>query len=274
MNLPAPFHIRRFVSASLLVVGLVLPPAVRAASSDRDDGARLLQAALPTGLLIRQADCDHVVRAVRAATLAHHRAAESILSAALASGEGTDRRAAGAKWTCPCVVRIFRTAANSAPDHAGALLETAEALYPDCADGLTEALHGLDDKNVVVGALQTDSKDAGGAYGPAGASNVGEAGTPGSAGTAVNPDGTGDPGDPNAPTASGLSTRNFQGLDLADPGTGDTTGSAGANPSANGFANGFGAGFPGAPGFSGSTPGGGTALPLPVATAVTPGANG
>ena len=270
MILPAPFHIRRLVSASLLVAGLVLPPALRAASSDRDDGARLLQAALPTGLLIRQADCDQVVRAVRAATLAHHRAAEGILSAALAAGEGTDRRATGAKWTCPCVVRIFRTAANSAPDHAGALLETAEALYPDCADGLTEALHGLDDKNVVVGALQTDPKDAGGAYGPAGASNVGEAGTPGSAGTAGNPDGSGNPGDTDSPTAGGLSPRNFQGLDLNTPGTGDTA----SNPSANGFANGFGAGFPGAPGFSGSSPGGGTALPLPVATAATPGANG
>ena len=72
MNLPAPFHIRRLVSASLLVAGLALPVAGWAAVHDQEAGTRFLQAALPTGLLIRQADCDHIVRAVRAATLAHH----------------------------------------------------------------------------------------------------------------------------------------------------------------------------------------------------------
>ena len=261
------------VSVWLLVVGLTLAGAIRAAISDREDGAQLLQAALPAGLLIRQADCDHVVRAVRAATLAHHQAAESILSAALATGDGVDRRASGAKWTCPCVVRLFRAAANSAPDHAGALLETAAALYPDCADGLTEAWHRLNDKNVVVDAPQlgsTDPKDARRDYGTGNASG---AGTAGSAGTAVNPDGAGSPSDPDSPTF-GLSQREFQGLDLTNPETTGTTGSVGGNPPASGFTTGFGAGFPGSPSFSGSTPGGGSALPLPVATAATPGVNG
>ena len=267
MNLRPLFHVRPMVSAWLLAAGLVLPLAVRAAIRDRDDGARLLQAALPTGLLIRQADCDHVVGAVRAATLAHHQAAEAILSAALAAGDGVDRRAAGAKWTCPCVVRLFRAAANSAPDHAGALLETAEALYPDCADGLTEAWHRLDDKNVVVDASQVGPVD------PKDAPGVSGAGTPGSSGTAGNPDGSGGPGDADSPT-SGLSQRDLQGLDLASPDTTDTTGSVGGNPLVSGFNTGFGAGFPGSPSFSGSTPGGGSALPIPVATAATPGANG
>ena len=42
------------------------------------------------------------------------------------------------------------------------------------------------------------------------------------------------------------------------------------NPTGSGFNNGFGAGFPGSPGFSGSTPTGGTALPSSGITALPP----
>ena len=148
MDLPFLSFIRHHAPIWLLMAGLVFPVAARAVGSgDNDAGPRLLQAQLPVGLSIQQADCDHLVRAVRAATLAHHQAAEAILSAALATEDDNGRPATETKRACPCVARIFRAAVNAAPDHARALLEAAEALCPDCADGLTEALQS--DKNVV-----------------------------------------------------------------------------------------------------------------------------
>jgi hypothetical protein len=278
--------------AGLLLAGLLISLSVRAAENEQKTGARLLQAQLPAGLPARQADCEHLIRAVRAATLAHHESAAAILSAALAGGdESQARRAEHGQRACPCVVRLFRAAVNAAPDHARALLETAAAQCPDCADELTEALQRLSDKNVIdvppSGASSRGSRGGNdpGTSGDPGtgtsgnqAGNTGSGGNTGNAGdasAASNAPNGGDPGDPNDPGNSefqGLTQREYQGIDTPSTGTGDASGSYGNLPSANGFGSGLGAGFPGAPGFSGSAPSG-YALPVPAPTPVTAFAN-
>ncbi len=133
------------LALAIALAGSVLP--VKGAQSAAETGARLLQAQLPAGTTVPQADCEQLARAVGRATLAHRVDAPAILSAVLGGETGK------AKRPCACVTRIFRVAVAAAPTRASALLETASALYPDCADALAAALNAADDKNAV------DAKD-------------------------------------------------------------------------------------------------------------------
>ena len=92
---------------------------------------------MPANIRPSQVDCETLAHAVRHATLAHHRDAPAILSAALTGGADHQR-------PCACVERIFRASIAAAPDETSALLEMASALYPDCADTLGAALNNLD----------------------------------------------------------------------------------------------------------------------------------
>ena len=133
------------LALAVAVAGFALP--VKWAQSAAETGGQLLQAQLPAGTTVPQADCEQLAHAVGRATLTHRADAPAILSAALGGGTSKTKR------PCACVTRIFRVAVAAAPTRASALLETASALYPDCADALAAALDTADDKNVV------DAKD-------------------------------------------------------------------------------------------------------------------
>ena len=238
-------------------------PVANAAKPGNDAGLRLLQAQLPSGASLRRLDCDHLARTVRAAILTHRKDAVTILSAALTLDEWDVRWKVENQLSCPCVSQLFQAAVNAAPDRAVTLLETAQAVYPDCADRLTETLHRLDDKNVVVGSLVTSRQVA--AVSPnVGPDQVGLDGNPtGTSTSGLNlslPEGTssnvGTP-NPNASSSDG---------GTASVGSGNSLGGSGV------FGLGAGTGFPGAPSFGGGSAGG-IALPTPVPVAVTPSVN-
>ena len=229
----------------LLAGGL---PAANAARASREAGLRLLQAQLPTGGSLRRLDCDHLTKAVHAASLAHRKDAVAILSAALTLDEWDARRKVEERLSCVCVSQIFQAAVSAAPEVAATLLQTSEALYPECANALTAALQGL----VISNQVAVVSRDAGSgnpslAAAPSGAT-TGDAGTSSS-------DGTGNP--------------------LTSPdGTSTATGPSNSPDGPGSFGLGLGTGFPGSPGFSGSTGGsGGVTLPSPVGVTATATAN-
>ena len=224
--LPLLTGVLTFLAGSLLA----------ATSNDPAAGARLLHAQLPANVSAAMADCEQLSRAVVHAIYTDRTHAPDILAAAL--GDGLDRRQP-LRRSCKCVVHIFRNAVIVAPHQASGLLETAAALYPECADELSAALDAVGDKNPVVAdgkdRAASASRDPGSAHG-----NDGSNAAPGT---------TGDPG-LLAGNPNDLGGRDLTGL---------------------GFDSGFegSPGFPGSPGFVGSTAGGGFALPPAVTPPVT-----
>ena len=212
------------------------PTYSRAAAAPGQTGAQLLQAQLPTGTGVAQADCEQLTRAVSLATHTHRAEAKLILTAALTRDAKKDPHRTEAKLPCACVSRLLRAAISAAPEKASTLLELASSLYPDCADALEAAVQVMDDKNVV------DDKN-----GPAAAHRPGDGTRNATNYSADNVDGSKPLS--NAP-------------DTFDPAI-----------EASGFGVGFGPGFPGSPGFTGSTPSGAIALP-PAANPVTAVQNG
>ncbi len=180
------------------------------------------------------ADCEQLSRAVVRAIYGDRVHAPDILAAAL--GDGLDRRQP-LRRSCNCVVHIFRNAVIVAPRQASGLLETAAALYPECADALTAALDAAGDKNPVA----ADGKDRN-----AGARD----GDPGRA--------HGNDGTNTAPGTLASNPNDLGGRDLDGLGVGGDNFGFGGSP-----------GFPGSPGFIGSAPGGNIALPVPVSAPVT-----
>lgn len=233
-RLAAP-RLLRPAAVLLAFVVAVAPLRVQAAPASGPSGAQLLQAQLPNGTPLPQADCEQLIRAVSLATRAHRADAPAILNAALTRGARKDARRVEPNLPCACVSRMLHVAISAAPDKAATLLEVASSLYPDCADSLEAAVQVYEHKNVV------DGKN-----GPA----AGQA--PAGARTASN-----DPG-ANADNAS----LNQNSPDLFDPAL-----------ETSGFGVGFGPGFPGSPGFTGSSPSGAIALP-PGLTPVTVDSNG
>ena len=186
---------------------------------------QLVQAQLPGGIRLDQADGEMVGRAVSRTILDHRTQAPTILSVALKSGtrrEGTKNKEA-AKRSCEFVVQVFKAALLAAPEQASTLTEAAAALYPDCTDALAavvlhcqaQRLAAYDYKDRHDYKDRADYKD------------------------------TSDYKDTVQAPVAGIS-------DLGDRFAGLTPGI------------GFGPGFPGAPGFVGSPPSGSVALP-PVA---------
>ena len=225
-------------AAAVLLSALVatVPTRSRAAAAPGQTGAQLLQAQLPNGTGVAQADCEQLTRAVSLATHTHRAEAKLILTAALTRDAKKDPRRPEAKLPCACVGRLLRASISAAPEKASTLLELASSLYPDCVDSLEAAVQVMDDKNVV------DDKN-----GPAAARRPAD----GTRDTANDPANSVDGSKPlsNAP-------------DTFDPAV-----------EASGFGVGFGPGFPGSPGFTGSTPSGAIALP-PEASPVTNVQNG
>ena len=223
--LPLLTGVLTFLAGSLLA----------ATSNDPAAGARLLRAQLPANVSAAMADCEQLSRAVVRAIYTDRTHAPDILAAAL--GDGLDRRQP-LRRSCKCVVHIFRNAVIVAPHQASGLLETAAALYPECADELSAALDAVGDKNPVA-----DAKDGGksAAFDPGRAH--------GNDGSNTAPGTTGDPSR-FASNPGDLGDRDLTGL---------------------GFGSGFegSPGFPGSPGFVGSTAGGGFALPPAVTAPVT-----
>ena len=213
------------------------PARAKAAAAPGQTGAQLLQAQLPNGTNVTQADCEQLTRAVSLATRAHRPEVKAILTAALSRNVQRDPSRAESKLSCACVTHLLRAAIGAAPEKASVLLELASSLYPNCADSLEAAVQSMDDKNVV------DDKN-----GPArGRSATDGAHTADDAPMAVDADGTRP--DTNAPNTF-------------DPAL-ETAG----------FGVGFGPGFPGSPGFTGSSPSGAIALP-PETNPVTSVQNG
>ena len=132
---------------------------------------------------------------------------------------------------------LFRTSARVAPEYTATLLETAQTLYPECADTLTVALQALESQNVATVSEPN-------VIGP----------SPTGSSSGADPNGSGDPNSNGGPNGSGDPN--------ADPNGGGLNGSS---P----FGGGLGPGFPGSPGFGGSSPSGGFALPTPLPTPVT-----
>ena len=213
-------------SAVFCLVSTGSTTRLHAATASIETGVRLLQEQLPASARLSRTECEPLARAVGRATLAHRPEAAAILSAALTGG-GKDPRRASDKFSCGCVIRIFRVSIAAAPAQASALLETASALYPDCAEAFASTLNRSNDKDAI------DFKDA-----PAGARSSAN--------------------DPREATFD-PSVRSFGDLDPGETDLSDR------DNSGLGFGSGFGPGFPGAPGFIGSPASGGIALPLPVA---------
>ncbi len=113
-------------------------------------GLRLLKAQIPADASLRHLTCEELARAVHGATRARRADAVQILVAALSLDEWDARRKEEDRLSCVCVVRLFHAAAAAAPERAVILLETTEALYPDCAEGLTAALRGLEGRITVA----------------------------------------------------------------------------------------------------------------------------
>ena len=236
---------RRSFSAVLpVLLGALLAltgPLSATTRIDTETGLRLLQKQLPVGTTPALTDCEHLSSAVVRATYGDRSHAPDILAAALSAGidkDDPDHRTS--RRPCACVVRIFRNVVIVAPAMASALLETASAIYPDCAESLTEALDGIGDKNPV------DGKD----YAPAAPHTAADR----SAGTGNAPGLTNDPALNSNP---GLNN---------DPGMHNDPGLTGDRDFA---ALGLAPGFPGAPGFVGSPASGGIALAPPTTRPVT-----
>ena len=195
------------------------------AATDSNDATavQLIQAQLPDGTALIQADGKTLGRAVRRAILDHPTKAPAILSAALSDGtseKGAKNKGAASR-SCDFVLQVFKAALRAAPDQASALTDIAMAIDPECVDSLTLALQvqthpvaAYDYKDRPDFKDRSDYKDRAG-----------------------------------APVA-GINNSAGEADDL---GFGDGFGLGG-----------FGPGFPGAPGFVGSAPSGGFALP-PVA---------
>ncbi len=144
---------RRIQVLPLLFGGLLLlagtSPAMR---TDTAAGLRLLQAQLPAGTTPALTDCEHLASAVVRATYTDRSHAPDILAAALSAGlDQSDPKHRVGRRPCACVVRIFRNVLIVAPDMASTLLETASAVYPECADALTETVDRMGDKNPLDG---------------------------------------------------------------------------------------------------------------------------
>ena len=207
------------------------------ASTDTDDATavRLVQAQLPGGVRLTQADGTTVGRAVSRAILEHRTQAPAILSAALkdgSRGKGAKNKES-AQRPCDFVVQVFEAALRAAPEQASALTEAAMALRPDCADALTAVvLHSQDQRLAAYDYKdRPDYKDRADYK---------------------------DRSDHKDATQAPVAGINDLGNRFEDIGFG-----AGSGP-----------GFPGAPGFVGSAPSGGfalppAALPFPSPAAVT-----
>ena len=127
----------------------MVPTRIRAASAADQTGAQLLQAQLPGGTTVSEADCEQLARAVTLATLSHRTDAKPILTAALTRNAKKDSRSPEAKLPCACVTRLLRASIGAAPDKASALLELASSLNPECADSLEAAVQVLNDHNAI-----------------------------------------------------------------------------------------------------------------------------
>ena len=238
MKPTVPATLSRCTAAFLLVVSLLgLAPVAIAATNAGETGLRLLQAEFPAQVTLLNADCEQLAAAVGRATLAHQADAPTILRVALTRGIKKLRHGEE-KLPCACAKRIFSVSIAAAPPQASALLDLATELYPDCAAELAGVMRDYDRvaydyKNVV------DDKN-----GPA-RHDSSSAGSPVAQSTSGDPSAVSqDPGD--------LSEHDLIGLGYGE---------------SSGFGTGFGAGFPGAPGFVGSPPSGGIALPPTPVTA-------
>ena len=170
----SPFF-SRIVSTALCFAALGGASGLTASPASNETGVRLLRAELPAKMTIPQTDCELLARAVRRATLGHRREAPVILAAALAGDAGHPR-------PCACVERLFRASVAAAPGAANALLETTEALYPDCADAL-EA--GLDHPDADDASMNDAGFGVG--FGPGFPGSPSFTGSPPSAGLALPP---------------------------------------------------------------------------------------
>ena len=215
-----------------------------------ESGVRLLQAELPAKVSLLGADGEQLAAAVGKATLAHQPEAQAILRAALT--RGIKPRRGETVVSCEEAKRVFSVSVAAAPTQASALLDLATEILPDCATELAAVMRDydrvaydyknvVDDKNGPVRDRSHDSNDAGNPQ--RSADDPSSANDPAS--RAMH-----DPGD--------LSERDINGLGLNDNSYGFGTG----------FGSGSDPGFPGSPGFVGSTPSGGIALPPTPVTAV------
>lgn len=236
MKLRLPLPPSRCLATSLLIICLLgLQMAYGTSPSATDKGVRLLQAELPAKTTLLKADCEQLAAAVGKATLAHQPDALAILRVALTRGIQNG----GGKLPCACATRIFSVSVAAAPAQTSVLLDLATDLYPTCASELASALHdhdrvAFDYKDRVVDDKNGPARDAANSSDPSGVRQTGS-----------DPTTVADPGD--------LSDRDFAGLGYGDN---------------YGFGTGLGPGFPGSPGFFGSSPSGGLALPPVQVTSV------
>ena len=237
-------------SLLLLIACLLSFQGVTAAENN---GVRLLQAELPAKINLLNADADQLAAAVGKATLTHQSDAPAILRAALTRGVKPRR---GEKMlSCAGAKRIFGVSVAAAPTQASALLDLATELFPDYSTDLAAVMRDYDRvaydyKNVVDDKTVVDDKN-----GPA----RDKSGNPGDPNFARRT--SGDPSNPNDPANAFDGPGDLSGRDLNGLGYSDSYSFGSAF-------SGFGPGFPGSPGFVGSTPSGGIALPPTAVTSV------
>ena len=224
------YLLKRASLRGVLLAGLLGTTVPASASTASNDVAtlRIIQAQLPGNISLVQADGETLGRAVSRAILGHRAEAPAILSAALrgsARGKGIKNKEA-VNRSCNFVVQVFKGALLAAPEQASVLTETAAALYPDCADELTAVVLPAQDHRVTAYDYKdrSDYKDR----------------------------------TDYKDRSDYKDATNYKDRTDAPVAGINNLGALGDDP---GFGVGFGPGFPGAPGFVGSAPSGGFALP-------------
>lgn len=144
------------VLAVLLAVALLLTPHARAATDAAN--AKALRSNLPAGVTLARATIPQTVAALHAAVLQHHDDALDLLRIAVLAK--TPKQNDG-RLPCPDLRRLVQAACTAAPDKTSQLVELANTLDPDCADGLQDLLAGAADGLGRAGGNGPDGADGG-----------------------------------------------------------------------------------------------------------------
>ena len=196
---------RGLLWALAAALAVAAPGAPRLHAAPKLTDSALLASELPSGETLSSAPMKDLAAAVRAAVSQRPAAASEIVRIAIMA-----KYPKLANPSCPMVRNLVAAAVAAAPQQARRIMETAEAIVPDCA----EAIASITNTGAVPSGITTG---------------------------AVVPGST----------------------------TGETGGDAATGSTGGDFGQGFGTGFPGSPGFSGSAPSGGFALPTPAPSPVT-----
>ena len=134
VTFPTP---RRSLSWTCAVLLTLAVPGAGAATDAANASA--LRSGLPAGVTLARASIKQTASALREAVVQHHDDALDLLRIAVLAK--TPKQGHG-QLPCPDLRRLVEAAATAAPDKTSQLVDLANSLDPDCADGLQDLLAG------------------------------------------------------------------------------------------------------------------------------------